>query len=420
MTDWNRALQADYIDFTTDDNDVKLIWDAAVKLAPEGDEFGSAIDGVNWVDVDDPYGYGWRTNGFWTESGDKVWWSRLSPTGWEGNFLQRQFQYDDADVFIYWSDTCRILTDTTSAIELVLWKDEDNCVRIIFLPRDQYGSIDENHILVTERVNGVSTAHYNVDIGAQADLWMRIKRVRGSGTQTFTFYYATADPAATPANWIEAWSGVIYDATHFNENHQLYPGPVASNVIANTPKTFHPDVNYYRQWLADIAAQRFWPDSPQCNIIDSAAGAVEHVADMGMGRIFVGSGFICTKLEPGISSVKFKAGYGDVPNRISATWISGGTWMTEMELNTQVAAGVLNGHRYLFLKAQFNSDNTVQPALTNIIISGQSVSPVIITIKRQIIVPIVDRKLVIQTSVNKQVTILKKPKRQIQFQIPIN
>jgi hypothetical protein len=160
----------------------------------------------------------------------------------------------------------------------------------------------------------------------------------------------------------------IYDATYFTENHLLYAD--ISTIASGTGAGFTPEYSYYRQWTGDIAAQRFWPDSPTIYVIDN--GAVEWAFDATSGCVWGLTGAACTKTEPGTSTVKFKVGFSDTGLLADVTWVDG-AWQTIAQVNANAAAGLYDGHRYLHVQAQFNSDSTDQPDLTDFSILGEEI-----------------------------------------------
>lgn len=375
MTDWNRTLQADYdLSPALIDNNAKLLWDAAVKDAPEGDLFGSALDTVNWTETDyneigDITVYPKEGASLLESSGVLTNVSGTPSTAWSLG-AKREFSYGDCDIVFEWEDTENQVGPSLCArVYNFLHLNSMNYVFMYHRSRRFSGAYNE--LMVYKRINGVSTQLYYIYFsGLSAKVRFRFKRV--AATNTFTFYTATWNGSSWNA-WVQRWSGVIYHATYFNYTHQLFPVNSIMHLAAD-PTAFTPELGAYFQKTDDgIAAQRFWPDSPECHVIDSAVGAVEYVVDIGPGNTFFGSGFTCTQTEPGTSTVKFKIGYGDTADRASATFDT--TWRTEGELSVKVANGDFDGHRYLFLKAQFNSGGGDQPTLTDLTISG-SAAPV--------------------------------------------
>jgi hypothetical protein len=208
-------------------------------------------------------------------------------------------------------------------------------------------------------INGVSTELATTDVGLQSSIRFRIKRV--SATNTFTFYYDIG------SGWQQVWSGVIYDATYLNYSHQLRI--IITGAIEATPDIWEPEVAWYRQNTDDgIPAQRFWDDSPECRVVDSAAG--DWAFDAGAGLTWQLGGASCMKSEPGTSSVLFKLGYSDTGNDADVTWVDT-TWQTIAQVDSSAANGDYDGHRYIHVKAQFNSDGTDQPTLTSFTVKGR-------------------------------------------------
>lgn len=366
MALYTRNLIADIVDETVDNN-AKLIDGAGppiVQLAPDADEFGDSFD--NWDEIS---GSDIRTGSYakgtaeWREAGgilDVI----NEPAGdYELVARRNNVTYLDGDVCVYLPQTDYSNQTYLGIIDFWLWRIKDTGVFIRYIPRRQAGM---HLIQVYKIINTVPTKLFeSANIIAPA-LWLRIKRVTGVGTQTFTFYYATADPYVLPANWAQVWTGVVYDATHLTENHLLY---VLINSYVFGVGVFDPQYSFYRQWTGDMAAQRFWPDSPECHIINSAAGAVEYAFDATAGNAWHLAGAAAGRSEPGASTVLFKVGYSDTGLDADVTWVDI-AWQTSIQVSINAAAGLYDNHRYLHVKAQFNSDGTVQPSLTDFTING--------------------------------------------------
>ncbi len=362
---WTR-IAAD-CDFGPDDGNYKLLFEEnMIKLAPEGDVFGNVLDSNHWTELTGTeIIVGWEGKGSasLSETGGILTNIDGGSSAWAIG-ARREVTYLDADIVFEWGDNDGADKSYGAGHAAFLWRNVDNFVRISYDCR----AVSGNHRLqAASNINGAwSNLFGPTDVGLHTRLRMRIKRE--SSTNTFTFYYATWG-GSDWNTWQEVWSGVVNDPTHFNTLHELYPIE-ACRIIGAVAETFTPEVDRYFQYTADISAQRFWDDSPECDIIDTGAGTPEYCLDAGAGGTWTLTGFSALAFMPGTSTIKFKAGWSDSATRASATWINGGTWMTGSELDVQVAAAALDGHRYVFLKAQFNSDGTDQPILANVTFTG--------------------------------------------------
>ena len=350
MAEYTRDHEDDFVDFTTDDNWVQLIWDAAVKLAGDADPFGDVYS--RWTTMDGTEIFSqWplRKSATITEVGGIL---NIDDNGsllpWSIG-ARRGVTYEDADVVLYWSYTHPAIG--VASLYLTLWRDEGDFV-----------DIGLNHntrkVATYKFVGGTPTLlAITADLGSQADVWFRITRV--ASTKMYQFWYALADPIATPTNWVSLWGPA--EIADFGVSDLFYP---LANVYCNRTN-FNPDVDFYDQIVG--SEERFCLDSPECNIIDHSAGTVEFCLDAGLGSTWDLSAFSAVDTGDG-GSVKFRAAYGDAPDREFATWIQGGAWLTEAELNTNI--NDLDGHRYVFLQAQFNSDGTQRPTLMSVTFTG--------------------------------------------------
>jgi hypothetical protein len=358
---WTRDKDGDW-KLTKDDSNFKLVVENNVlKLAPDGDEFGSKKD-AKWTHYHRVGKYKIKE-----KDGTVVFDKRVNSDS-ASALIRKRVAYSICDVACEWSDVDANLKATDDAgVRLNLFRDTDNMVCVAFLVRD----INPYRFFIVKRINGVEKAvHSTGQIQPQERIQLRIKR--DNSNNVFTFYYAMWDGAKWSA-WKKIYSGTINDANHFNTKHTLYVG--LSATCAVTKDDFNPKATKYWQVTDDISAQRFWDNSPECNIIDSSTGKVQYAFDAGSGNVWKLSGASAVVSEPSKSSVKFKIGFSNSPKTSSATWCRRGNWMAIAEVNTTVAAGKLNGRRYIFVKAQFNSDGMVQPSLSSFSIKGAKVAP---------------------------------------------
>lgn len=354
---WNRALPADYdISPALIDGNSEIVWDAILKLAAEGDEFGSVI--YNWTELsrlEVLNSVMSKGNSVQTEVGGHFIFTDGGGGAWS-IFSRREVAYDDFDIVFEWNDTKAEGVGYVATPNCLLWYDVANWFWLRYYARAAGG----NHLFRCHATG--EPLLYSADIGIQLQLRTRLKR---SGN-TFTIYYATWGGAAWNA-WVQVWTGTV---ASFNG---LQLKPIIETYAPSGAAVFEPEFNRYFQKTDDgIPAQRFWPTSPEYHVINSAAGAVEFVADMGVGKIFKGSGFSATTADPAGSTNKWKFGYGDTADRASATFDV--AFRDEATLDGLVAAGTFDNHRYLFLEGQMNSNGLVRPTLTDVTISGIAAS----------------------------------------------
>jgi len=352
-------------DFGPDDGNVKLIVDGnCIKLAPEGDVFGSIISDWSEIGGDEILG-AWPSKGScsYSEASGKLTWADAGNSPYWMGARRNNVSYLDFDVVFYWSDTEAQTGNGIADVWMVMFKEFNEYISMIYRTKWTTGN---QYIAAFSVTGGSSTQRGStISLGNQSDIWFRMKRV--AATNTYTFYYATSNPMTTPANWVQVWSGTINDFTVADE-FQSVAGVYVSDSTSSW--TFTPDLDYYTQISGN--EERFWPDSPECDIIDSSAGTPEYCLDAGTGGTWMLTGCSPMVFLTGTSTIKFKAGWSDSPTRASATWINSGNWLTPAELDAQTAAGALDGHRYVFLKAQFNSDGPDQPALGPVTFSDSS------------------------------------------------
>ena len=116
----------------------------------------------------------------------------------------------------------------------------------------------------------------------------------------------------------------------------------------------------------------YWDDSPEATLVESGQ---TYAFDAGAGLIWQLTGGSSTEDGDG-GSVKYKGGYSDDGSTV--TWVDG-SWQTIAQINTNAAAGNYDGHRYLHFKAQFNSDGSQAPNITDFTISGATATGTTIT-----------------------------------------
>ena len=356
-------------DFGPDDGNYKLIVDGnCIKLAPEGDVFGSIYDSSNWnlmLPGDRFSGHDSYSNAPTVESGGELSPDDNSSSRWV-NPYKRKMGYDDADIVIKISDLAYNSGENYGAYYgLDLFKEQGTLVQIFICIR----GISPGNLWIRKVINGTFTNLITpFYFGPTVPVWFRIKRLTTIGPSNNYFYFYTSYDGIS---WTEQWSGQIRTATYFTENDLLYP-IIGIDCEASSDTNVEPKADSYYQYTTDISAQRFWDDSPECDIIDSSAGTPEYCLDAGTGGTWTLTGCSPIVFLTGTASIKFKAGWSDSPTRATATWINSDNWMTPAELDAQVAGGALDGHRYVFLKAQFNSDGPDQPVLGPVTFTGSS------------------------------------------------
>ncbi len=353
-------------DSTIDDNNQKVIIEfGAAKLAPEGDEFGVTLDTTHWTEItgtDLATGWQSKNGASISEGSGKLNFTKGTATPW-GIGIMRNSTLKDADIAAVWDPTGTPSTSLGQPVILGLWCSQDNWVYVYYFPSHD-SSYSRYHLKANKYINGTKTHLYDNSIGEQSHVELRIKRI--AATNTFTFYYRTS-----PANnWTQVWSGIITHSTYFPDNCDLNPVLYTSGDGTN-PATWDCAIDSYYQNRTDgIPAQRFWDDSPECGVVDS--GAADYAFDAGVGNSWELDEASCVKSEPGTSSVLFKVGYSDTGNDADVTWVDA-AWQTISQVDSNAAAGNYDGHRYIHVKAQFNSDGTDQPSLSSFSVTGRRV-----------------------------------------------
>lgn len=352
------------------DGNQKVALDGAVaKLQPDADNFGAALDAVQWTEsrFDILCTYGAMTKYVLTESGGKWSWADIADTNQHSSALKREVAYDDADIITYFSDTDPKHTNPNGyrEVHLWLWRNQANMVWIRYKPVFIAGG---HTIEVYKIINNVFTnLATSADQGLQSDIWLRIKR--DSSNNTFTFYYALSDPAV--GGWTQIYSGIINDATYFNTAHSLYPvigilGKDTANIY-----TWNPENDYYRQETSDIDPQRFWNDSPEIYVINGVGDQFAFDAGAGYVNKFIGASIVSS--EPGTSTVKLKGGVSQTGLIADVIW-KDDDFVSQDQFVQNAKAGNYSSFRYMHIAAQFNSDGDEQPSLTSITMDGGPVS----------------------------------------------
>jgi len=256
----------------------------------------------------------------------------------------------DCDIVIDITKTDAADVSYTSNNEFMLFNSFGNLVYIYYRAR----SLNSAHYMgVAKFINSSWTNLYEGLLGVVATRYMRIKRRTTSGPSNnyFDFYHSVDG-----VSWVGVYSAQIRDATLFNETHALQPLPEFYSTAS--ADVFDPQITRFYQYTGDMAVQRYYKGSPYGNIIDSAAGAVVYAYDAGVGKTWTLSGAAATISEPSGSSVKFKLGWSNDGSTV--TWVDG-TWQTIAQVDTNAAGGSYDGHRYIHVMFQENSDGTSQP-----------------------------------------------------------
>jgi hypothetical protein len=207
-----RKLAGDW-DFEPDDGNYKLIIENNVlKLAPEEDEFGSALDTDYWEDTQNASlreKGGILTN---TDGGAKPW----------ALTARRKVAYGSADIVFEWSETDCAPKLYCARIAAFLWRNTDNWVCI------SYGTMEtpksENLRVRVHRMTGgnLTLLHCSENNSLYEKLRLRIRR--DVSANNFSFYYSSRN--AETGSWYEwecVWSGSIKEPKHFDTSHLLYP-----------------------------------------------------------------------------------------------------------------------------------------------------------------------------------------------------
>jgi hypothetical protein len=333
------------------DNNQKVIIAAAIaKLAPEGDEFGTVFDSVNWTKI-------LEQNGTITENAGVL---RYTRTGTPMAVVtKRNYLYKDLDLVAHISETDCLLRPYGSDEFIKIYRSPITHINYSYIARAPVGF---QKFFIEKRINGVYSVLFStIDYGLIHNLKLRVRR--DSSTNTWWFYHDGG------AGWVLDYTAVITDATYFPVNSDVYPQLEVSQVTIADP--FVIDFTKYYQETSAIPAQRFWSDSPEFYIINSPGD--EYAFDAGIGLIWFLTGLSCTKSEPGSSTVKFKIGVSDTGLLVGTTWIDA-TWKTIAQVNNNALSGLYNGHRYIHIITQFNSSSEYQPTLTNFSLSGYALA----------------------------------------------
>jgi len=118
----------------------------------------------------------------------------------------------------------------------------------------------------------------------------------------------------------------------------------------------------------------YWSDSPEADIVDSAHTGVgeSYAYDAGVDNAWSLTG--ASSVEDGDGGTnKWKVGFSDAADGTGITWDA--AWRTIAEVNTNAGNGDYDGHRYLYVKWQGNSDGTQNVNATSFTISGTAGSP---------------------------------------------
>jgi len=357
---------------TVDNNPRLFVEGAVLRRNGDGDIFGTVIDPVYWsklegnaISVGLPV-----SNGAVVAEGlvgaDYRWtWNdaaRPNAYGYRRNITVR-----DYDIVGYYPVTSAALgAASSSAFFLRLWKQLSNNVQLA------YNSRHPGNLLTVQAykiINGAATLlGTTVSLGVQADMWLRIKRI--AATNTFSFYYATSDPAV--GGWNLLWSGVVSDAVHFPVNCDLYPLFDRYNNNAG----FAPQQEYYRQTREDIPFQRFWPTDDYAWVTGEAG--VEWALDAGPNSHWVLSGVSAVLTEPGTSTVKFRIALSDTGSWADAEYCHA-TPEDISVIDAMAAAGEFNKKRYIHVEAHFSNAEDEQPTLSSMTWNGLVYPDVFVT-----------------------------------------
>ena len=342
---------------TSVDNNYKVKADG--DLAPDEDVFGSVIN--DWTEIDDPAVEGFAGQN-WVESDGLL--IPTAPAGANTRSTQRRnITYGDFDMVMHIGNGYYIgPTAEEGAINFWNWIDSNNLVSLDYYFQRNTG-IRLNRIYVSKRINGVWTGLYSADLAGQSEMWFRVKRLLTSGPSNNYFYFYTSINGSA---FTLQYSAQIRDATHFNESDTLYP--LIGCYGGRVGTTYSPEITMYYQYTGDIAAQRFWPDSPE---FEFRIPGKEHAFNAGDDCFWNLTGASASESEPGASTVRFKIGYSDTGLQADATW--DGAWLTEAQVNTNAAAGNYDDHQYIHVKVQLNSTGADQPGCSDFTINGAAV-----------------------------------------------
>jgi hypothetical protein len=357
MADYTLTMAAGDYSVTAEDGNTKVALDGAdLKLQPDADVFGDSLD--DWTEMAGSAIWSAK-QGVGTESlseSDGILTNTPATAGgWDIGARRSNVSYAaDGDVVFYCSDTETGTGDSFGIIDMDFWRNAGN---LVFL---RYLALAVNRYVQTYKViNGSATKMTEAGPLAASSYYFRIRRDAedNGGGDNFFYFYTSSDGSS----WTTRHSAQVRDATHFSEAHALYP--IIENIDSGLSTSFSPSYTHYYQYTGDIAAQVFWPDSPEATLIESGQ---TYAFDAGAGNVWALTGASSNEDGDG-GTVKYKGGYSDDGSTI--TWVDV-AWSAIATINTNAGNGDYDGHRYLHFKAQFNSDGTQAPNLTDFTVSG--------------------------------------------------
>lgn len=352
MADYTRNLAADVANPTTVDNNAKAEAGAEppmVQVALWEDEFGAALD-AHWTEGKLVSNY--RTtllNGSAVESGDKLRLTSISDGAPAGKiygvytpavFNDGVFEFDVENFQLNQTDP------NFHVAGFMLYKDANNHV---WMRRNSHAS--SRTIQALSYLGGAMVIRGSV-VTDVTSFKLRLTRAGNN----FTFEYDIG------AGWVSF--GTFALAVGADCRLYLYS--------ANR-------YNLTKPWDALYAritgSGYYWGDSPEADIVDSAniGGGESYAFDAGAGGNWTLTG--ASSVEDGDGGTnKWKVGFSDAADGSGITWDA--AWRTIAEVNTNAANGDYDGHRYLYVKWQGNSDGTQNVNATSFTISGSTAPPI--------------------------------------------
>lgn len=348
MADYTRNLPADAVNLTTVDNNAKAEQGAGppmVQVALFSDEFGEALD-AHWTEG--TLGL-YVQSGSAAESGGKVrltWLNGDASSKGDGIYTPAVFNNVIAEVEI---DNFPAAFGITNLSSFGLWivKDTNNWAHLYYYCLDT-----ATYALgCQKKVGGVVAGLASVAPGYVPNFKLRITRAG----DTYTFEYDIG------AGWVSFG------------NFDFVIGADCNILLLHRGRyltTKYCDVLYCRI----TGSGYYWDDSPEADIVDSATIGVgeSYAFDAGAGGQWSLTG--ASSVEDGDGGTnRWKVGYSDNPDGTGVTWDVG--WLAIADVNINAAAGNYNGHRYLYVKWQGNSDGTQFVNATSFTVSGTTVLP---------------------------------------------
>jgi hypothetical protein len=318
------------------------------------DKFGSAFDAAHWTKSGLLVYYSNGAAGSAVEADDVL--PIIAGPGanseWDYGVYSDQLFTGDFDVHIDCNAITWNLDTVWQRVGLAVYSDSvgapdtDNGILVQYLKKTGTYARHSGSI-----VAGVATWSALVNVTSNSPKF----RIVRSGT-TITTYYDDG------AGWVQETQ---YAGTGF--------GSVRVVIDADTFRTAK-SVTFPINEFIQTSGGVYWDDSPEADIVDSVniGGGESYAFDAAVEKAWVLTG--ASSVEDGDGgSNKWKVGFSDNADGTGVTWDA--AWRTIVEVNTNAANGDYNGHRYLYVKWQGNSDSTQNVNVTSFTISGVAAAP---------------------------------------------